>query len=133
MFLADSLSKKIHKFDYIDGNISNKAEFHHQTVGVPDGSCVDAEGFLWNAIWRSGEGPSYVVRLDPCSGKEVYRVNVPDNTSQVSCCCFGGTELNTLFITTAAEQRRDSEPQGGGLYAVKLPFKGLPECRFRLN
>ena len=133
MYLADSPSKKIHKFDYVEGNISNKTEFHHQAVGVPDGSCVDAEGFVWNAIWRSGEGPSRVVRLDPSSGAEVYRVNVPDNTSQVSCCCFGGTELNILFITTAAEQRHDSEPQAGGLYAVKLPFKGLQESRLCLT
>jgi L-arabinonolactonase len=133
MYLADSPSQKIYKYDYNNGEISNKTELHKRTTGVPDGTCVDAEGFLWNAIWRDGAGPSFVVRVDPNSGEEVYRVNVPDNTSQVSCCCFGGPELNILFITTAATNRRESEPQAGGLYAVKLPFKGLPENRFLLK
>jgi L-arabinonolactonase len=131
MYLADSPTRTIYKYDYEDGRISNKTEFHRCPVGVPDGSCVDSDGYLWNAIWRDGEGPSFVVRLDPTTGKEVFRVNMPDNTSQVSCCCFGGPDLNVLFITTARVNRHDTEPMAGGLYAIKLPFLGLPESRFQ--
>jgi L-arabinonolactonase len=131
MYLADSPTRTIFKYDYEDGNISNKTEFHRCPVGVPDGSCIDADGYLWNAIWRDGEGPSFVVRLDPITGKEVFRVNMPDNTSQVSCCCFGGPELNVLFITTARTKRHDTECMAGGLYAIKVPFSGLPESRFQ--
>lgn len=130
MYLADSPTQTISKYSYADGEISNKEDFHTRTVGVPDGACMDADGFLWNAVWRGGAGPSYVVRLDPSSGEEVYRVNVPDDTSQVSCCCFGGPDLNILFITTAGVGLEGSEAKAGGLYAVKLPFKGLPEDRF---
>jgi L-arabinonolactonase len=133
MYLADSPSQLIHKYDYMDGEISNKTQVHKRSIGVPDGACIDAEGFLWNAIWRGGEGPSFVVRLDPTTGDEVYRVNVPDNTSQVSCCCFGGPDLNILFITTAGVNQTKVEPKAGGLYAVKIPFRGLPESRFQIH
>jgi L-arabinonolactonase len=130
MYLADSPSQIISKYSYADGEISNREDFHKRTIGVPDGSCIDAEGFLWSAVWRSGAGPSFVVRLDPTSGEEVYRIKVPDNTSQVSCCCFGGPDLDVLFITTASVGLEGAEQQAGGLYAVKLPFRGLPEDRF---
>jgi L-arabinonolactonase len=133
MYFTDSPSQTIVKFQYEDGEISNKETVAKRSIGLPDGSCVDAEGFIWNAVWRDGAGPSFVVRIHPRSGEEVYHVRVPDNTSQVSCCCFGGPDLDILFLTTAAHNRRAVEPNAGGLYAIKVPFKGLPESRFILK
>lgn len=60
----------------------------------------------------------------------IFTVHMPDTTSQVTCCCFGGLDLDILFITTASENRdAAAEPDAGGLYAVKLPFKGTLESR----
>ena len=135
MYLADSPTKQIHSYDY-DGEkgvVGNKKLLHTKSdpeVGVPDGSCVDSEGFLWNAVWRSGAGPGMVQRIDPSSGEVVFTVHMPDGTSQVTCCCFGGQNYDVLFITSAAESRDAAiEPNAGGLYAVKLPFRGKPESR----
>lgn len=135
MYLADSPTNEICSYDYDGekGEISNKKVLHTKTdpeEGVPDGTCVDAEGYLWNAVWRSGAGPGMVQRIDPSSGEVVFTVHMPDTTSQVTCCCFGGKDFDILFITTAAENRdQNLEPNAGGLYAVKLPFKGKPESR----
>jgi L-arabinonolactonase len=131
MYLADSAKEQIHSHSYnkSNGGLSNKTLLH--TIKVPDGSCVDAEGYLWNAVWRGDDGPSFINRIHPTSGDIVMTVNVPDKTSQVSCCCFGGKDLNVLFITTAAVSRDATvEPHAGGLYAVKLDIKGLKEARF---
>jgi L-arabinonolactonase len=131
MYLADSPKEQIHSYSYdkSNGGLSNKTLLH--TIKVPDGSCVDSEGYLWNAVWRGGEGPSCVHRIHPISGDIVMTVNVPDTTSQVSCCCFGGKDLNVLFITSAAVSRDATlEPHAGGLYAVKLDITGMKEARF---
>lgn len=138
MYLADSPTRKIHRHDYDaeKGTLSNKTFLHENAVasGVPDGSCVDAEGFLWNAVWRSGAGPAMVQRIDPDTGKVVYTVHMPDGTSQVTCCCFGGQDLDILFITSASEGRDPHiEPHAGGLYAVKTPFKGRLEHRLQFS
>ena len=104
-------------------------------ISVPDGSIVDSDGMIWNAVWREGDypAPGYIRRIDPNTGKVVFRVNVPDATSQVSCCCFGGKDLDVLFITTAGEWiDRTKQPNAGGIYAIKLPFKGMKENRFVL-
>ena len=138
MYLADSPDLKIHKYDYdlASGRLSNKQQLHGKSTGFADGSCVDAQGYVWNATWRQGQGTGYVDRIDPQTGETVFRVSLPDNTSEVSCCCFGGPSLDVLFITTAWEHLDpSSEPHAGGLYAVKLPkgIYGRKENRFRLR
>lgn len=139
MYLADSPLRQIRAYDYTKetGEISNKRDFHSklaEEVGVPDGSCVDSEGYVWNAIWKNGIEPSCVQRIHPVSGKVTFTVQVPDTTSQVSCCCFGGKNLNILFISTAGESRdMEHEPHAGGLYAVRLPFRGRPESKLNFT
>lgn len=138
LYFADSPTRTINRYDYnkSTGDIKKKDDVLFEepvkTVpDVPDGSCVDVEGFVWNAVWRDGKGSSFVRRLDPVSGAKVFTVKMPDETSQVSCCCFGGKDLDVLFITTAGETvNKEIETHAGGVYAVKLPFKGLPEARF---
>ena len=133
MYLADSPSRRIHAYDYDEetGSISGKRLVHTESLGVPDGSIVDSEGFLWNAVWRDGAGPSMVNRIDPSTGQVVFAVHMPDTTSQVSCCCLGGKDLDILFITTAAVGRDASkEPHAGGIYAAKVGVTGMKESRY---
>lgn len=133
MYLTDSPTHKIHVYDYNKetGSISNKQIIYTEDLGVPDGSCCDSEGFLWNAVWRDGAGPSMVNRINPSTGKVVFTVHMPDSTSQVSCCCLGGKDLDILFITTAAEGRdAGMEPHAGAIYAAKVGIRGMKEGRF---
>jgi sugar lactone lactonase YvrE len=134
MFLADSPTKQIHAYDYDAGKLSNKRLVHQKSEGVPDGSCVDSEGYLWNAVWMAGEAPGRVQRIDPSTGHVVFTVHMPDTTSQVSCCCFGGENLDILFISTSAEGVDPvKEPHAGGLYAVRVPFTGRKESRLNFT
>ena len=116
MYFADSPRRKIWAFDYaIDsGEISKERVFASPHPGFPDGSCVDAEGCLWNAEW----GARRVVRYSP-AGKIDRIVEVP--AEKPSCCCFGGAQLDTLYITTADR---------AGLFALAPGVKGLAESRF---
>jgi L-arabinonolactonase len=139
MYLADSPTKQIssYRYDLSTGKISDKKVVFQKAVNepsVPDGSCVDSEGYIWNALWRGGAGPGMVQRIDPATGKVTFTVHMPDTTSQVSCCCFGGKDMDVLFITTAAEGRaHEKEPHAGGLYAARLPFKGRKESRLHFK
>jgi L-arabinonolactonase len=138
MFVADSPTKEINQYDYDreTGVLKHKRLVHAKTSGDPDGSVVDAQGFIWNATWRQGKGTGMVDRIDPSTGKVVFTVHLPDGTSEASCCCFGGRNLDILFITTAWEHLDpNTEPHAGGLYAVKLPqgISGCQEKRFRTS
>lgn len=92
--------------------------------GYPDGAVVDSEGYLWNAKW----GGSCVVRHAP-DGSIDRIIEVP--VSQVTCPAFGGPDLKTLFITTAAKnltpEQLAAEKVAGGLFSIAVDVAGLPE------
>jgi len=92
--------------------------------GFPDGAVVDSEGFLWNAKWGGG----CVVRHAP-DGSIDRVIDVP--VSQVTCPAFGGPELKTLFITTAAKnlsaEQLAAEKVAGGLFAIEVEVAGQAE------
>jgi len=82
---------------------------------MPDGLTVDSEGSVWVALW----GGSEVRRYAP-DGRLALTVDVP--AANVTSCAFGGPDLRTLYITTAAGPGRS----GGALFACQVAVPGLP-------
>jgi hypothetical protein len=95
--------------------------------GAPDGSAIDAEGYLWNAQW----GGSKVVRYTP-AGEIDTVLELP--VAQPTCLCFGGAKLDLLFVSTAREGldaaalRR--QPQAGDVLVYRTGYLGLLERRY---
>jgi sugar lactone lactonase YvrE len=90
---------------------------------------IDAEGKLWIALWDGGA----VARFDPQTGEVLDTIALP--VSRVTACTFGGTDLNTLFITSAriglTPAQLASEPLAGAIFAVKTSVHGVAACEFR--
>lgn len=131
LYFADTYRERITAFDYdvAGGTPSNPRLFASTTghQGRPDGSCVDAEGYLWNCEY----GGWRVVRYAP-DGRIDGAIPIP--AANPTCCCFGGPDLGTLYITTATQrltpQQMADQPQAGGVFAVRPVVYGLPESRF---
>ena len=120
VYLADSRKQTIWACDAAD--LSKRQVFATTTLGGPDGSCVDEEGFLWNAEW----GAWRVVRYAP-DGRIDRIVEVP--VEQPSACMFGGPDLTTLYITSAwedlSDEARGKQPLAGSLFAFEPGVRGL--------
>jgi sugar lactone lactonase YvrE len=129
MYFADTMTGVIcaYDFDLGTGGISNKREFARFDRGVPDGSTVDADGFLWNARWDG----SCVVRFAP-DGSVDQVIEVP--AAQVTNCTFGGKDLATLYITTAryglSDEQLQNTPGAGDIFAVEPGVRGMADNRF---
>ena len=97
---------------------------------LPDGMCIDAEGMLWIALFGGGA----VTRWDPFSGQLLERLELP--CRQVTSCCFGGPNLDQLFVTTARRGMDPAaikaEPLAGGLFQADVGVKGLPANCFQV-
>jgi sugar lactone lactonase YvrE len=95
--------------------------------GKPDGATVDAEGCVWNARFGGGA----VVRITP---EGALDRTIPIPVSFVTSCAFGGTDLTTLYVTTARQKLTPAElnaqPYAGAVFAVDAGVRGLPEPRF---
>ncbi|MEO8780084.1 MAG: SMP-30/gluconolactonase/LRE family protein [Rhodanobacter sp.] len=129
MYFCDSRTRRIHCCDYGD-TLGSPRLFVDlgSAAGVPDGSCVDTEGNLWNAQW----GSSRVA----CYGSDgALRRVLPLAASQPSKPVFGGERLDRLYVTSAREGLSSAalahEQHAGALFGANMDIQGLAESRFR--
>jgi L-arabinonolactonase len=128
MYFSDGVEPVISSFPFsADGELGPRREFARLDAGLPDGATIDAEGFLWSAHY----GGSRITRYRP-DGSIDRVVEMP--VSQPTCLAFGGPELATLYITSAAQKlsadERAGQPLAGALMALESGVRGLPEPLF---
>lgn len=134
MYFADTPTERVLVFDYEveTGELANERLFfdYADNAGKPDGACVDAEGCYWSASvygWA-------VLRISP-DGDVDRRIDLP--VQKPSMPCFGGANLETLYVTTIglggttpSEPGRDGFQPGATLAIEGLGIQGLTEPRF---
>jgi len=126
-YFGDSLANRISVCDYDvqTGAIGPETSFFENfDRGLPDGSTVDAEGYVWNCRYSGG----CIVRVAP-DGKIDRVIEMP--VQNLTTCTFGGPGLRTLFVTTAAGTVYSRF--AGGLFAMECDVRGQPENRFCLR
>ncbi len=125
MYFADSIKAQMYAFDFNleQGTISNNRLFSNLERGAPDGSSVDADGFLWNARWGAG----CLVRFDP-NGKVDRVVELP--VTQPSSCTFGGQSLEILYVTSARTGLTNPNAFDGALLALDVGVRGFSSPEF---
>lgn len=91
--------------------------------GRPDGAAVDSQGNYWAAMFEGRR----VLKLSP-AGEVLAEIETP-----VQCptmVCFGGDDLQTLYLTTARHGRPAAEleamPQSGCVFSTRVDVPGLP-------
>ena len=130
MYFSDTVSREILAYDLDSaGTPSNRRVFATVPApATPDGSTVDAEGYLWNAEWDGAR----VVRYAPDG--QVDRI-IPMPVRHPTCCTFGGPDLTTLFVTTASLRlsavESAAQPMAGGLLAIEVGIKGVADPAYR--
>lgn len=120
-YFADSMKGEIHAFPWPNfRDVRNDAPFVKTPEGFgPDGSCLDADGNLWNAMWGAGK----VVCYTP-EGMTKHVIDLPFKCP--TSCAFGGEKGDILFVTSASvgETNPADKPFAGQVIAINL-FKTL--------
>jgi sugar lactone lactonase YvrE len=126
-YFGDTLVNTIWIYDYdpATGTIANEKPFLQGFErGLPDGSTVDSEGYLWNCRFFGG----CLVRVAP-DGTIDRVVEMP--VKNITTCTFGGEDRKTLYVTTARSEAPPEDRLAGGLYAIPTEVVGQPENQFR--
>jgi sugar lactone lactonase YvrE len=131
MYYTDSLRHAIwaYDFDLETGEIDGRRPFARvpDDAGVPDGLCVDAEGFVWRAHW----GGWRVTRYAP-DGRIDRVIELP--AAQITCPVFGGPNLDVHYVSSAANGLTGADfakaPDGGGLFTLDAGVRGEAANRF---
>lgn len=134
MYFINTPTDYVFAFDYNieNGEISNQRvaiDLSHED-GHADGMTIDEEGMLWIAFY----GGWRVARYNPVTGKLLQQIEMP--VENVTCCTFGGANLNDLYITTASQGMSDEalkqQPHAGKLFVIKnLDVKGTLPQKFK--
>ena len=131
MYYTDTHLGKIYLFDYDQntGELANRRIFVETPAnhGYPDGMTVDAEGYIWSAMWDGGS----LVRYNT-HGIEERRIQFP--ARKVSSITFGGEDLMDLYVTTGGGYNRSDEGSGAGaLFRLSVGVQGIPEFFSRIG
>jgi sugar lactone lactonase YvrE len=127
-YFGDTLENAIWAYDYDErtGSIGKpNPYFSGFSRGLPDGSTIDEEGYVWNCRWDG----SCIVRVAP-SGQVDRVIDLP--TRNITNCTFGGKDINILYVTTAAS-RDAGDRLAGSLFAIQTQVRGVPDGRFRVT
>lgn len=129
MYHTDTVNHTLYAFDVADdGRLARRRVWlAFSGEGYPDGTAVDSAGCLWVAFfagWR-------IDRYSP-EGALLGSVRLP--CANVTKVAFGGDDLCTVFVTTAAKglspEERRQQPLAGGLFSFRSPTPGLPQNVF---
>jgi L-arabinonolactonase len=132
MYFCDSPTGVIRQCEYDaeSAGVANVREFtrYAEGRGLPDGSVVDGEGCLWNAVWAAG----VVRRFDPAGG---LMLEIPVPSRNLTCPAFGGDSLDQLFVTSSRQEMSDDDlaaaPSSGGVFELRGLARGVPDALFR--
>lgn len=133
LYYIDSADRKVYGYDFdiVTSDISNKRVVISvpEQYGSPDGMSIDAEDMLWIAHW----GGNCVRRWNPVTGEVLEQVEV--DAPHVTSCCFGGKDLDCLYITSARsdlnEEQLQEFPLSGGLFIYHPKVKGTAITLFK--
>jgi sugar lactone lactonase YvrE len=127
---ADTLANALYEYRIgTDGTLHDRRTvLEGYPRGFPDGSTLDAEGFVWTARVAGG---ACLVRWSPAAGIDRV-VDLP--CSWPTSCTFGGPDLSTLYVTSArfsmSPEHLAANPQEGGLFAVDAGVRGRATNRY---
>ncbi len=132
MYRTDTRSAMVwrYAFDADAGTLGAETDFFDFKVceiGGVDGAAMDTGGGYWVALY----GGNRVVRIN--GDGEIDR-EIPLPAKQPTMPCFGGPEMKTLFVTSAAQNLDESAlaagPDNGGLLMVETDVIGHPVHSF---
>jgi sugar lactone lactonase YvrE len=131
LITADTLRNELYSYRIApeSGRLDDK-----QTIlagfarGAPDGSCLDAEGFVWTCRVAGG---ACLIRYAP-DGTLDRVVELP--CTWPTSCTFGGPEFDILYVTSArftmSSAHLAAAPHEGGLFSLDVGVRGRPAHRF---
>jgi sugar lactone lactonase YvrE len=127
---ADTLANTLYRYRVgPDGRLgARQVLLAGHANGLPDGSCTDDQGRVWNARVVGG----HAVACIDARGAVVAEPALP--CAWPTSCVFGGPDLGTLYITSArftmSADHLAAHPHEGGLFALTPGARGRPAHRF---
>ena len=125
LYHSDSAANIVGVYDVRpDGSVGPRRTFAPVEPGVPDGLAVSVDGAVWVAVARG----SAVVVFEP-DGRERERIPCP--LPMVTSVCFGGEDLQDLYIVTGSDGT--GTQNAGSVFRMRVGVAGRPVAPARVE
>lgn len=132
LYCTDAINQRILRFNYDaeSGSISDQTVVMEMPAahGRPDALVIDESGALWVSLWDGWR----IVRITP-AGQIDSEIVLP--VPRPVGLCFGGSDMRTLFITSAkvrlSPQVIDEAPLSGAVFQFRSKTPGLRKPTLR--
>lgn len=138
MFHADTTSHRIDRYDFdaATGTVADGSTLVTFSTdksaadygGRPDGAAVDAEGNYWVAMFEGGR----LLKFSP-TGELLREIPLPVRCP--TAVAFGGSDLHTLYITSASHGRSAAEleqyPLTGKVLCMRVDVAGQVQAEYK--
>lgn len=121
MYYIDTPLRRVDIFDVEERDIKNRRTLvtFPESMGSPDGMCVDSNNNLWIAFWMG----SAVRCFDGTNGKLLEEILCP--TPRITSCAFGGKDLDRLIISSASQNTDLLDyPEAGMIFSTFPGVRG---------
>ncbi len=134
-YWADTQSHRVYawEFDVASATLAARRIFHQfaprregdpaSYAGRPDGAAVDLQGNYYVAMYEGAR----VCKFAP-DGRLLAQFATPAQCPTMPC--FGGADLQTLYLTSARQKRSAAElaawPLSGCVFSMRVDVPGLP-------
>ena len=116
LYVAESFARQINLVELDGRAAAAKRTWATVAGGMPDGICLDENGFVYAAV-----GATNSIHVYDNDGSEIDRLFLGEG-AYPSNCCFAGQRLDRLAVTAAGI---------GALVEVDVGARGLPLYPFR--
>lgn len=130
-YLIDTVPRLLYRYDFdlAGGTISNRVilQRFENIIGKPDGMAVDRNGYIWCSMWDGGG----IALLSPDGAQVAW---LPTPCQRPTSCAFGGDDLSTLFVTTAAHGVNPADMrfgEAGSILSFRIDIANSPRGNLR--
>jgi sugar lactone lactonase YvrE len=131
LYVVETVSRTLFQYTFSasNGEVSGKKILitFSEKEGKPDGITVDKSGDIWVAMWDG-----WAIRRLSATGETVETIELP--VPRPTSVIFGGSQLETLFITTATygltPEEQEKSPYSGSLLSYTPNALGIPSNLF---
>lgn len=125
MYYVDSGTGRIDVLDFLGERAVSRRPFAviETGAGTPDGLTVDADGYVWVALWDGA-----ALRRYAPDGRLDRTVVLP--VRRPTSCAFGGAGLRDLYVSTARTGLTAPHPLSGSLLVLPDVGVGMPGTPF---
>ena len=136
-YFTSTTDGKLYRYTYdgSSGALTDRQTVFDEEGSMPDGMTIDTEDRLWSARWGHQK---IVVHRTP-GGEPIHHEAMPTETA--SSLCFGGADLDEVYITTAKGNGDLDNPNtddAGALFRTTFELdgrrvRGVPDNRSLLH